>query len=330
VLSAAGFALLVAVAPTFAAPESDLVASAAVSGRPPECMPPARAAAGRDAGDPASIWRLARHPNLRRYCQLVARAHARLATDLEGARSAAAQAERLLPGRPAPSVVLARAALAAGKVDDALKSFDKALSIDPRAADHPLALLDLARARRRAGRLDDALSSYRVLVPRASLLPSRELRALVLLEAAHATMAVAEKAKDSAQHLDEALAYLREAARDPHHRVKLDIALSLVLALDRAGRRTQADAVLAEQRGTAAWTERNDAGYVANVNDIEALAALALERQDPAKAAERWRSYLTKAEGSYRDAASARLERLAARPTKNAAKKNPGRKRKNR
>ena len=81
-----------------------------------------------------------------------------------------------------------------------------------------------------------------MLVPRASLLPSRELRALVLLEAAHATMAVAEKAKDSAQHLDEALAYLREAARDPHHRVKLDIALSLVLALDRAGRRTQADA----------------------------------------------------------------------------------------
>jgi tetratricopeptide (TPR) repeat protein len=232
----------------------------------------------------------------------------------------------LLPGRAAPRIVLARAALAAGKVDEALASFDKALAIDARAADHPLALHDLARARRRGGRLEDALGAYRVLVPRASLLPSRELRARVLLEAAHVTMAVAAKSREGgARHLDEALAYLREAGRDPHHRLRLDIALSLVLALDRAGRRSQADAVLAEQRGTAAWAERNEATYLASDKDLDALAALALERIDANAASERWRRYLASAEGAYREAASARLDRVGAAQA--PAKKKPRRRR---
>lgn len=303
-------------------PDTDLVALAAASGRPIECLTPGRA--GRDTNDPASIWRLARHPNLRRYCQLIARAQARLASDAEGARKAATEAERLIPGRAAPRIVLARAALSAGKVEEALASFDKALAIDARAADHPLALHDLARARRRGGRLEDALATYRVLVPRASLLPSRELRARVLLEAAHVTMAVGAKSRDgAARHLDEALAYLREAGRDPHHRLRLDIALSLVLALDRAGKRTQADAVLAEQRGTAAWAERVDASYLASDKDLDALVALANERVNASTASERWRRYISTAEGSYREAAAARLERVGAGTA--PAKKKPRR-----
>jgi hypothetical protein len=179
----------------------------------------------------------------------------------------------------------------------------------------------LARARRQSGKLDEALAAYRVLVPRASLMPSRRERAGVLLEAAHVAMAGAAKPGPGVErHLDEALAYLREAGRDPHHRLRLDVALSLVLALDRAGRTAQADAVLAEQRGTRAWaddhasddSESAPAGYLASARDHEALMALALERHDATRAAEHWRRHLAGNDGSFRAAAEARLRRLGA------------------
>jgi len=233
-------------------------------------------------------------------------------------------ADKLLPGRAAPQVVLGRCALRDDDVKGALAAFDKALKRDPRAVEQPLAMHDLALAYWRAGKLTEALATYRILVPRASLLPSRASRARVLLEAAHVASAVAaQDPKGTARNLTEALAYLREAARDPHQAHRLDVGLSLVLALDRAGRRAQANAVLAEQRGTEAWAERDTTETLGAPAELEALRALALERTKPGQAAKHWKRYLSQVGPSnpFRKAAKARLAGL------NAPKKKPRRRR---
>jgi tetratricopeptide (TPR) repeat protein len=306
-LAAALLGLWPAAAPMAAPTRSDLVAAAVASGRPPECMPPGAS----DKATRTSIWLQARHPNLRRYCHLLSRAHARIETAPASAAKAAKQADALLKGRAAPKVVMARAALKQGKLDEAIAMFEQALKHDARAVEQPLAMHDLAMARARAGQLESALETYRVLVPRAALLPSRTRRARVLLEAAHVAMAVGEtQPGQTARTLEEALAYLREAARDPHQAHRLDISLSLVLALDRAGHPAQADAVLAEQRGTEQWARMAKGGYLAHKLDLHALRALALARSKRSEAARLWQSYLATAKGPYRAAAETRAARL--------------------
>jgi tetratricopeptide (TPR) repeat protein len=300
---------------TSASGAADLNAVAAASGRPAECIP----MRGR-----ASIWTMARHPKLTRYCQLVAQAHARLATETDSALASARAAEQELPGRAAAQVAIARAALRLGKLNDAVAAFDQALKRDRRSVDSPLALRDLALARRRAGRVAEALDSYRVLVPLASLLPSKSERARVLLEAAHASMAVASRSEGQ-PNLDEALAYLREASRDPHHPYRADVTLSLVLALDRAGRRDQADALLAEQ-SLAGWVGRARPDYLAAPEDRDALMALALEPSAPDQAAAKYQAFLSGAGGAgkWRASASERMARLkGARPKPSAAGRAP-------
>jgi tetratricopeptide (TPR) repeat protein len=284
---------------------TDLVAAAAASGRPPECAAAARTGARK------GVWLRARVPNLRRYCNLMSRAQARLQNDVAGARVAAEAAQKLFPNRAAPKVVLARVALAGGDEAGALAAFDEALALDPRSVEHPLAMHDLARARAQSGKLDEALATYRVLVPRAALLPTRELRAEVLLEAAHMALAAAAKADDPTLALDEALAYLREAARDPHHRLATDVSLSLVLALDRAGNRPQADALLAEV-GAAGAEWRLGGSYLAAKADGYLMAGLAHEVGQPAEAIAAYRAYLVEvSDGPNAETARARLARLA-------------------
>src|SRR6185503_7469389 len=86
---------------------ASLAAAAAASGRPRECT-----GSRRSASKGPSVWEVARVPNLGRYCDLVARAQAELATSPEAARESAAEADRALPGHASPAVVMARAALA--------------------------------------------------------------------------------------------------------------------------------------------------------------------------------------------------------------------------
>ena len=107
-----------------------------------------------------------------------------------------------------------------------------------------------------------------------------------MLEAAH--VALAAPTADAAtreRHEQEALAYLRQAQRDPHQPLRQDIALSLVLALDRAGRRPQADAVLAEQRSAppAAGPEP-ERPYLVVAAEQHLFRALASEGHDAAAA----------------------------------------------
>ncbi len=294
---------------TAAHPPDDLSAAAAASGRPVECLPQAAKSGA------ASVWTTARVPNLTQYCIQLSRAHARLLDSPDAAKEAANRAEALIPNRSAPQVVLARAALGAGDATLAMKHFDEALKRDPRAIEQPAAMHDLARARLMTGDLTGALAAYRLLVPRASLLASRTERARVLLEAAHLSMVLAARESD-APNLEEALAYLREATHDPHHSLRLDVALSLVLALDRAGRSGPADAILAEQKSSASWA--GSASYVVSPHDKLLLSALAAERHAPAKAAELYRQYLDGegGKGPYAAAARARAGRLGAKGTR--------------
>ncbi len=296
---------------------SDLVAAAAASGRPAECMPHARSGSTRRDG----VWSRARIPNLQQYCGLIARAHARMQENTASARKAAIEADALVPNRAAPQVVLARVARLLGDLPAAQKAFDLALSRDPRAVEQPLAMHDHALVQWRTGKLQDALATFRVLVPRAALLPSRAHRARVLLEAAHVAMAVAQSnearsSRDvvrSSHVLDEAIAYLREAQRDSHHPLALDVSLSLVLALDRAGRARQADALLSEQRKSSTWANTVTVDYLETQDDLHVLRGLAVELRDPAAAAKSYRRYLESpsGKGAYADAVKMRLDRLA-------------------
>ncbi|WP_437646873.1 hypothetical protein [Sorangium sp. So ce362] len=271
----------------------DLVAAAAAAGRPPECSARTRRAIARGP----TVWERARAPELPRYCDLLARGQAQLGGDAEAARASARLADQILPGRAAPQVLLARAALALGSPADAARAFDRARSIDPRSVEDPHTLHDLARSLARTGKRDEAIAIYRALVPRIDLLGTADQRALVLLEAAHLSMAAAATeppagapAEGARSDLDEAIAYLREARQRTQTQLARDVTLSLALALDRAGDKAQADAALegdagdaaagADQRAQAAARARAEAAR-ARAADHRAQAAARARAADP-------------------------------------------------
>ena len=296
---------------------SSLLAAAAASGRPRECMSSVRRAL--TAGP--SIWERARVPTLQRYCDLVARAHAELATSPEAAQNDARLADKALPGRAAPAVILARAALAMGALDESARAFERARTIDARSVEDPATMHDLARVLQRTGKRSDALAVYRALVPRIDLLGSIDRRVSVLLEAAHASMSASAEAPGSKVEggapadrpkLDEAIAYLREARQRPATQLAGEVLLSLVLALDRSGDRAQADAALSDAHRTGARVRTGGLDYLADEGDRLALEALALEVTDRAQAIKSWEAYLAGpgGKGAWAGAARSRLEAL--------------------
>jgi len=295
-----------------------LSAAAAASGRPPECMTGSRRAIARGP----SIWEAARVPNLRRYCDLMARAQTQLAAQPDAAKASALEADKALPGRPAPAVVVARASLALGALPEAASAFEKARGLDPRSVEDPSTMHDLARVLARTGKRDEALGVYRALVPRVDLLGTTDRRVSVLLEAAHVSMA-AEAAgtatppadvgkKTPRARLDEAVAYLREARQRPPTQLSSDVLLSLALVLDRKGDREEADAAIAEAQRTGAKIRAAALDYLAAPEDGAALAALAAEGTDRAAAQKGWESYLAGpgGKGPWAAAARARIELL--------------------
>lgn len=304
---------------------SGLVAAAAASGRPRECMSTSK----RSLAAGPTIWEKARLPHLQRYCDLLARAHAELASSPDLAREAATLADKALPGRAAPAVVLARSALALGSIDEAAREFERARAIDPRSVEDPATMHDLARVLRRTGKPLDALAVYQALVPRVDLLSSPDRRVSVLLEAAHASMAKVAATPASASSsppaslaggaegskpsgLDEAIAYLREARQRPPTQLAGDVILSLALALDRSGDRAQADAALGDAQRMGARVRAGSLDYLSTPEDKIALEALALEGSDRAQAVKSWELYLAGpgGKGLWASAARARLDAL--------------------
>ena len=298
---------------------NSLLASAAASGRPRECASNARRGLSRGP----SVWEVARVPNLQRYCDLVARAHAQLATTPDAAKESAELAEETLPGRASPAVILARASLALGSVDDAAKSFAAARAIDPRSLEDPSTMHDFARVLVKTGKIGDAITVYRALVPRIDLLATADKRVSVLLEAAHVSMAAEGRERSGAadrpsadkpaeRRLDEAAAYLREARQRPATQFTGDVLLSLVLALDRAGDRELAEAALADAHRLTAKTRAGVLDYLAAPEDKLALDALSLEGSDRGAAIKSWETFLAGpgGKGPWAAAARARLDAL--------------------
>lgn len=294
--------------------QPNLAVAAAASGRPPECR--------LDIASPKgpSVWAIAREPALRPYCDLVAKAHALLTTDPSGSEKAAEDAENVLPGHAAPALVRARAALALGRLEDAERQFAAAAKLDPRGLEEPATLHDYARVLKRRGRTADALAVYRRLVPRASLLANPDREVAVLLEAAHVAMAAPAPAgsegASSIAGLDEAAAYLREARARPATQYKGDVSWSLALVVDRTGQKENADALVSEARRSGARLHPAGIDYVASDGDLDALAALAKETDEPANAAAHWAAFLAGpgGKGPWAKAASRRLEALRKTP----------------
>lgn len=300
---------------------SSLAAAAAASGRPKECMSASR----RSLNQGPSVWQRARVPTLQKYCDMLSRARAQLSSNPELSKTAALEADKALPGKAAPKVAIARAALHLGDLETAAKQFLAAKALDPRSVEDPSTMLDLARVLRKTGKRAEALTVYRALVPRIDLLSTTEGRVSVLLEAAHASMAAIggdseEKApvgKDrdaglKSSPFDEAIAYLREAKQRPPTLLANDVALALVLALDRAGEREEADAALADAHRTGARVRQSTLDYLSASEEKIALEALVQEGSDRAAAIKSWEAYLQTAagKGPFAAATRARLDAL--------------------
>ncbi|MBK8251582.1 MAG: hypothetical protein IPK82_02810 [Polyangiaceae bacterium] len=260
-------------------------------------------------------------PTLQKYCDMLSRARAQLGSNPELSKQAALEAEKALPGKAAPHVAIARASLALGDLETAAKEFLAAKKIDARSVEDPSTMHDLSRVLRKTGNREEALKIYRALVPRVDLLGSTDTRVSVLLEAAHASMAAyaenPEKAaksdaRDLPNALDEAIAYLREAKQRPPTMLSNDVALTLVLALDRAGEHDAADAALADAHRTGARVRKASLEYLSSNDERLALEALVLEGSDRAAAVKMWESYLATAagKGPWAGAARSRLDAL--------------------
>lgn len=335
-LAVTAFALLSPIPPLVLG-QGGLSAAAAASGRPAEC----RAGSRRAIAKGPSVWERARVPGLQRYCDLIARAHTQIGTSPAEAKKAAEEADKVLPGKSAPQVVIARAAFALGDLDGATKAFAKAREIDARSVEDPPTMRDLARVLTRTGKRDEALVIYRALVPRIDLLGAATVRVAVLLEAAHVSMAEGGalspadigKGKPAKPKLDEAVAYLREARQQPATQLAGDVLLSLALALDRTGERDQADAVLAEAQRTGVKLRADALDYVATPEEKLALTAIASEGSDRAAAQKSWEAFLAGpgGKGAWAAAAKSRLDLVkrggGAKPVKAAPAPAPRRRR---
>lgn len=298
-LPVVAFALLLSALPL------DLAIAAQASVRPREC-----AKEGSQRVRP-TIWQRAREPNLLRYCELLARGHGQLATSPEAAREAAERASALAPERAAPLVLLGRADMALGESERALAAFEKALSLDDRALEEPGAMHAHARALARAGKVEAALATYRALASRVSLLVGADKRVRVLLEAAELSLSQGPSA------LEDALAFSRQALREPVREARARTLATMALALDRKGAGEEAEALLGEAArlgGAAAVLAFPSDGLA--TGEGGAVLALVTEPSDPAAAAKLWQGYLAgsgKKEALVVEHARGRLDRLRGR-----------------
>jgi tetratricopeptide (TPR) repeat protein len=217
-------------------PAAELAAAAGAGVRPEACRP--------HAGQvDATLWTRSRPPEVRRSCRALGRGFARLAAQPAQALELARAAIGVASSERAAKLLEGRALFRLGRSAEAwavLAPFaeEKAPPLDDAPSLH-----DLARTALAAGALDAAERTYRLLVPRAGLLGSRQASRIALLEAASLALARGPSG------VDEALGYL-ETARAMPLAGDRDLLLALTaLALDRAGRAEQARAAAREAEG---------------------------------------------------------------------------------
>jgi tetratricopeptide (TPR) repeat protein len=268
----------------------------------------------------ANKWERAKEPNLQTYCSLLASGTAKLVNGGALAKyvpGIADEADKLLPGRAAPSVLKGRALLKLGKAADALAALKEARTRDDRALDDPVSLLAWARANARTGHFDEAAQAYRAALPRTSALSTPE-RSAASFEAGMIVMAQGPKS------VDDAVAMLRQARREAQDSMQVAAVVGLALALDRSGQKEEAKAVLAERvrsdaKAILADSRITEALADAGVgHEADALVATALEVTDPAAAHDTWRRYLDGAGGKGPWAEHARAHEGGAASTRGA------------
>lgn len=260
--------------------------------RPVECGP-------SEGSKSANIWERAKEPQLRQYCELLARGTAHLVSSpnlVKEVTNIADQADKLLPGRAAPDVLKGRALLKMNKPADALAALQEAKKRDDRSLDDPVALLAWARANARTGHLDEAATAFRAALPRTSALSGTE-RGAAAFEAGMSVMGQGSKG------IDDAVAMLRQARRDAQDQLQLAAVVAFALALDRAGQRDESKAVLAERVRSDPKPSLSDpkvAEALADAGvpgDFDALLAIAQETTDAAAAKESWKRFTDGAGG---------------------------------
>jgi tetratricopeptide (TPR) repeat protein len=261
-----------------------LLASGAWSSvRPPECSD--------DGGRMRNVWERAKAPDLRRYCDAVASASAKLAgtaSMAQAALDAAREAERTLPGHAAPLILEGRALAALGQPEAALAALREGKGRDPRALDEPRIALVWARTLARNGQREEALVAYRGLLPRASSLSLAD-RAAASLESGIVALT------QGAGALDEAVAALRSAVRSGEEQVGAVALLALALAMDRHGESAEARALIVERSHGDPRTILDSGAARESLavapEETHAMAALALEPSDAAGARDAWHEY---------------------------------------
>ncbi len=187
-------ALTVLLQTRFVAPDAALVTAAAASARPRECR---RATRG-------GLWSRLRVGDVERYCELLARAYARLDETPSEALSAAHAAESVAGPLPSVRLVVGRAELRLGQPALAFAHLAAVEAEDAQAFIEPRALHDYARAASLAGKSADAVRLYRLLVSRSALQDDAREAVFTQIEAAAHVLSHAPAGSD------EALGYLAQ------------------------------------------------------------------------------------------------------------------------
>ena len=179
----------------------------------------------------ANVWERAKIPELRRYCDVLASAAAKLSPGshlVPDVVRLANEADALVPGRAAPMLLKGRALSQLGKFPDALLALQAAHDRDPHALDDPAALLAWARSLESTGDANGARDAYRSLLPRAESLSLGD-RGIAYLGAGMLAM------DRGPSGLGEAIAILRQARHESQDLLHAASTLALALALDRSG-----------------------------------------------------------------------------------------------
>lgn len=230
---------------------SSLATAAQASPRPHECQ------GASDGSD--GLWLRLRGAEAERFCDWLARGHARLEESASEALKAANAAEALAGSTAAVRVLRGRAQLRLGEAALAYEEFALAEAADGHAFADPRALHDYARAASRARQSSDAVRLYRLLTSRLALLDDPRERTYCQIEAAAHVLALTPGGAE------EALGYLAQARKQ-----------ALGMSAWLVGLR-----VLAQQQGGQVGAVASDLSAARRESLVAALAAAAPGEDPP-------------------------------------------------
>ena len=276
-----------------------LNAAAIASVRPRECSSVVGVWGPLSGG--TNVWAAARDPRLVDYCELLARGFGQLNLSPKAAQATADLADAASPGHAGPWVLKGRALVLGGAYGEAHAAFARALAQDPRSLEEPATMRAWAQALAHSDRPVEALAVYRALGPRLALLPTLEERGRVFIEGAELAFSLGPSS------LDDGIAFLAEARRLGVREQEWRVGSELALALDRAGRSSEAQSLAVDltRRFRVAPKGANLPG-----EQETAATAFVLETSDPRGASSLWEKYLSAPHPAFAEHAQLRLDAL--------------------